>query len=339
MTSENMSGAKRRERLLAQLADGNFHSGEVLAKRMRVSRSAVWKVISSLRELGIEVQAVQKQGYRLPKAVDLYDAADIENEFSSEARQSLERIDVLLQVDSTNHYLSSNTPPELGRAALCVAETQTAGRGRRGRSWTAPFGTGICMSLAWTFAESPPTFSALSLAVGVAIARVLRAHGANDVKLKWPNDIVWQARKLGGILIEMRGESVGPSQIVIGLGLNMRMPAQVRLELAKQQATLIADLYEILRDRTPTRNVLVAAITTELLTALQLFSSKGFGPFRDAWHQLDSLANVPVRVLSANEVVEGIARGVASDGALLVDVAGQQQRFVSGDVSLRAAKV
>jgi len=338
MTSESSSGNKRRERLLAQLADGNFHSGEVLAKRMRVSRSAVWKVISSLRELGIEVQAVQKQGYRLAKSVDLLSTAEIEKQLATGARPLMERVEVLLQVDSTNHYLSSSTPPEPGRAILCVAETQTAGRGRRGRSWVAPFGSGICMSLAWTFAESPPTFSALSLAVGVAIARVLRAHGAQDVKLKWPNDIVWQGRKLGGILIEMRGESVGPSQVVIGLGLNTRMPSQVRLELAKQQATLIADIYEILREHTPTRSALVAAITTELLATLQTFANKGFEPFVDAWHELDSLANAPVRVLSANAIVEGVARGVASDGALLVDVAGRQQRFVSGDVSLRAAK-
>src|SRR5690606_2169756 len=156
----------------------------------------------------IEIQSIPRQGYRLPHAVDLFDRVAIETAASARARQALVRTDVLLDVDSTNRFVMEiEEPLEAGRAQLCVAELQNAGRGRRGRSWTAPFGGSLCMTLGWQFAEAPPTFTALSLAVGVAVVKALRSLGASEVALKWPNDLIWHGRKLGGILIEMRGES------------------------------------------------------------------------------------------------------------------------------------
>ena len=216
-----------------------------------------------------------------------------------------------------------------GHAQVCVAEIQSAGRGRRGRTWLAPFGSGLCLSLAWSFEESPPTLSALSLAVGVAVTRALRRFGGDSVQLKWPNDLVWNARKLGGILIEMRGESSGPTRVVIGLGLNLRLPPTTRLDLAKQQATLVTDLHEILGEKTPGRNALLSAVIDELLITLQIFERQGFEPFAEEWRNYDGLRDANVRVLRANEVINGIARGSAPDGALLVEVDGQVQRFVS----------
>jgi BirA family biotin operon repressor/biotin-[acetyl-CoA-carboxylase] ligase len=167
--------------------------------------------------------------------------------------------------------------------------------------------------------------------------KALQRFGANGAGLKWPNDLVWQNRKLGGILIEMRGESAGPAHVVIGIGLNMQMPASVRLKLAEQQAALIADVHEMLRDRTPTRNVLSGALVEELIRMLQVFAERGFAPFADQWHQMDTLANAQVKVMSGSGTIFGTARGVETDGTLLVDVNGQLQRFVSGEVSLRAA--
>ena len=138
----------RRQRVLALLSDGEFHSGEKLARRLRISRGGVWKIVSSLRELGIDVQSIPRQGYRLPHAVDLFDKAAIETAASPQARRALVRTDVLLDVDSTNRFVSDiGEPLEAGSAQLCVAELQNAGRGRRGRSWTAPFGGSICMTL------------------------------------------------------------------------------------------------------------------------------------------------------------------------------------------------
>jgi BirA family biotin operon repressor/biotin-[acetyl-CoA-carboxylase] ligase len=192
--------------------------------------------------------------------------------------------------------------------------------------------------MSWQFVEAPPTFSALSLAVGVAAVRAFRRLGIDGVGLKWPNDLIWAQRKLGGILIEMRGESAGPAQVVIGIGINMRMPAQVRIMLAEQQAALIADVHEIMRERTPARNALVATLVEEVTRMLQTFGEKGFEPFAEEWRRLDTLSDAPVRVISGTETTFGRARGVELDGTLLVDVDGQLRRFASGEVSLRAAR-
>jgi len=328
----------RRQRLLALLATGAFCSGEQLARKLRISRGGVWKLIRTLQALGVNIESVPRQGYRLPRAVDLFDAKAIGEELSPAIRQVVDPLEVLLTVDSTNRHVAEHATNPPGTTHVCVAEVQNAGRGRRGRSWVAPFGGGICMSMAWQFVEAPPTFSALSLAVGVAAANALRRLGVEGVGLKWPNDLVWQHRKLGGILIEMRGESAGPAQVVIGLGLNVHMPATVRLQLAEQQAALISDIHEIMRERTPSRNALVAVLVEEITRMLQTFSAHGFKPFAEEWQRLDTLADAPVRVISGTETVFGRARGVELDGTLLVDVEGQLRRFASGEVSLRAVR-
>ena len=329
-------GESRRHRLLALLSDGEFHSGERLAKRLRISRGGVWKIVSSLRELGIDVQSVPRQGYKLPRAIDLYDRSAILAATSAEAQAALMRADVLLTVDSTNRFIADiEDELEPGRVQLCVAELQTAGRGRRGRSWMAPFGSGICMSVGWRFAEAPPAFSVLSLAVGVAVVTALKKLGAAELGLKWPNDLVWSGRKLGGILIEMRGESAGPAHVVIGIGINVRMPTVIRLLLAEQQAALISDLYEIMRERTPDRNRIVGAVLSELVTTLKIFAQEGFAPFHATWRELDVLVDAPVKVMNGAQTTLGTARGVDVDGTLLVDVDGELQRFASGDVTLR----
>ena len=328
----------RRARLLALLATGEFHSGERLAKRLRISRGGIWKLIHSLQAMGIDIESVPRQGYRLPRAVDLLDRNAILAQMSSESRALLEPLDVLLTVDSTNRYVAEHAANPPGKTHVCVAEIQNAGRGRRGRSWVAPFGCGICMSLGWQFLEAPPTFSALSLAVGVAAVRAFRRLGIEGIGLKWPNDLIWQQRKLGGILIEMRGESAGPAQVVIGIGINVRMPGTVRLMLAEQQAALISDVHEIMRERTPPRNALIAMLAEEVAKMLQTFGERGFEPFADEWRRLDTLADAPVRVISGAETTFGRARGVDLDGTLLVDVDGQLRRFASGEVSLRPAR-
>jgi BirA family biotin operon repressor/biotin-[acetyl-CoA-carboxylase] ligase len=328
----------RRARLLALLATGEFHSGERLAKRLRISRGGIWKLIRSLQAMGINIESVPRQGYRFPRAIDLLDRNAILAQMSSAVREVLDPLDVLLTVDSTNRYVAENAANPPGTTHVCVAEIQNAGRGRRGRSWVAPFGCGICMSMSWQFVEAPPTFSALSLAVGVAAVRAFRRLGIDGIGLKWPNDLIWQQRKLGGILIEMRGESAGPAQVVIGIGINMRMPAQVRIMLAEQQAALIADVHDIMRERTPARNALIAMLVEEVTGMLQTFGEKGFEPFAQEWRRLDTLSDAPVRVISGTETTFGRARGVDLDGTLLVDVDGQLRRFASGEVSLRAAR-
>jgi BirA family transcriptional regulator, biotin operon repressor / biotin---[acetyl-CoA-carboxylase] ligase len=328
----------RRMRLLSILASGDFCSGEQLAKRLRISRGGVWKLIRSLQAMGIDIESLPRRGYRLPRAVDLLDREAIAAEIAPAVRELIDPLDVLLTVDSTNRHIADHAANWPGTTPVCVAEVQNAGRGRGGRAWVAPFGCGICMSMGWQFVEAPPTFSALSLAVGVAAVGAFRRLGIEGVGLKWPNDLIWERRKLGGILIEMRGESAGPAQVVIGLGINVRMPAAVRLMLAEQQAALIADVHEIMRDRTPSRNALVAMLVEEVAKMLQAFSERGFDPFLEEWRRLDTLADAPVRVISGTETTLGRARGVDRDGTLLVDVDGQLRRFASGEVGLRPAR-
>lgn len=329
--------APRREQLLKLLASGECQSGETLAKQLNVTRAAIWKLVSNLKELGVEIQSVQRQGYRLPRAIDLYDVEHIRSYLSVADNANVQRLDTLLTVDSTNQYVSDHPSSVAGQAVVCVAEIQQAGRGRRGRSWLAPFGSGICLSLGWLFDPAPPTFSALSLVVGIAITRVLHQLGAHEVGLKWPNDVLWRGRKLAGVLIEMRGEPEGPAHVVIGIGLNMHIPVEVRAKLADTQAALATDLHEVLDLHMPKRNLLVAALTTELLSCLRTFSQYGFAPFITEWLQFDALRGTEVKVMIADRNVYGRAHGVATDGSLLIETSAGMQSFVSGEVSVRAS--
>lgn len=329
----------RRRRLVALLADGGFHYGQTLARKLRMSRGGIWKLVQALREMGVQIESLPRQGYRMAHPIDLLSREEVLASLPPETRAKLIELDVLLTVDSTNRYLGDLAAPEPGRARVCVAEVQTAGRGRRGRSWLAPFASGICFSMAWQFAELPPGFPALSLVVGVAAVRALERFDAREIGLKWPNDLVWQGRKLGGILIEMRGESAGPAHVIIGIGINMRMPADVRIELAKHHAVLVADVHEVLRERCPSRNALIAALIEELTKALESFARQGFDGFIDQWRMLDVLQHASVKIVNGDQTVFGIASGVDRDGALLVEVDGELRRFISGEASVRKQEV
>ena len=326
----------RVQSLLALLADGKPHSGSGLARTLRISRSAIWKLVGALRDLGVPVESLPRVGYRLPRPVDLLDASVMLAEL--DRRHILvESFDVPLTTPSTNQHLADLDAPSPGAMRVCATEVQSAGRGRRGRTWSAPFGSGICLSVSWQFAEPPPDFSALGLVVGVAVARSLTALGFADVQLKWPNDLVWHHRKLGGILIEMRGEAGGPANVVIGMGINVRMPADARLELAKQNAVVLADLHEMTDRTLPPRNDVIVAVLTELAKVLPVFSQQGLAPFRGDWERFDAIANSAIKVFTQAAPVVGQARGISNDGALLVVVDGRLHEFVSGEVSVRTA--
>jgi BirA family biotin operon repressor/biotin-[acetyl-CoA-carboxylase] ligase len=214
-----------------------------------------------------------------------------------------------------------------------LSELQHAGRGRRGRRWIAPFGAGVALSVAWTFSDGAGALSALSLGVGVAVARALARAGARGVTLKWPNDIWLRDRKLGGVLIELRAEASGPAHVVIGVGVNVDLPAAARCEIEAGgvRVAAVADACAA----APSRNLIAGAILDELLSMLGQFEREGFAAFRDAWTALDALSGRPARVLLGRTVISGTARGVDQEGALLLDTGDRVQRFVSGEASLR----
>ena len=319
--------------LLVLLADGRLHSGEWLAKELGVSRAAVWKGMERLRTLGLEVQALPRRGYCLSSAVELLDARRIAAELGPHRRPQLRKLELLFEVDSTNSRLLAAVPPPPGFADAALSELQHAGRGRRGRNWIAPFGAGIALSMAWTFGEGAGALSALSLGGGVAIARALSRAGAAGVALKWPNDIWFKDRKIGGVLIELRAEAGGPAHVVIGVGINVVLTAAARREI-EAGGVRVASVADACAE-TPSRNLVVGAILDELLSMLGRFEQEGFAAFREAWTALDALHGRPARVLLGESVISGTARGVDSEGALLLETPDGVRRFVSGEASLR----
>src|SRR6202022_1956874 len=241
--------------------------------------------------------------------------------------------DLKFEVDSTNTRLLAALPPPVGAAGGVFRELQHSRRGRRGRRWIAPFGAGVALSVAWTFSDGAGALAALSLGVGVAVSRALVRAGAQGITLKWPNDIWLRDRKLGGVLIELRAEASGPAHVVIGVGVNVDLPAAARREIEADgvRVAAVADACAV----APSRNLVAGAILDELLSMLRQFEREGFAAFRDAWTALDALSGRPVRVLLGDTVISGTARGVDQEGALLLDTGDRLQRFVSGEASLR----
>jgi len=226
--------------LLVLLADGRLHSGEWLASQLDMSRAAVWKGVQRLRGMGLDVVVQPRRGYRLSEPVELLDAQRIGAQIAPERSRLLRKLELLFEVDSTNTRLLGNPAPPPGSADACFSEIQHAGRGRRGRRWIAPFGSGVALSVAWSFGEGARALPALSLAVGVAVARAAQRAGARGVTLKWPNDIWFAERKIGGVLVELRAEASGPAHVVIGVGVNAALPAAARREIEAGGACVAA---------------------------------------------------------------------------------------------------
>ncbi len=329
----------RHGELVRRLADGEWHSGEALAAALGVTRAAVSKQVRALRAWGLEVESVPRRGHRLALPLDLLDAATVRVRIGTATRQHLRHLEVHDDIESTNSRLLAvgDLPP--GRFDACLAEWQSAGRGRRGRGWLAPFGAGLCLSCSWQFREPPSDLSALSLAVGVAALRALAVAGVTGVRLKWPNDLLAGERKLGGILCELRAEAAGPAYVVVGLGLNVRLPEAARAAIAAASATAGGLAPAALADlgSPPSRNDLAARLLDALCAMLVEFEAHGFGPFQREWSAADALAGRPVRVVAHHGDRAGIARGIAADGALLVEIDGRAERVTSGEVSLRIA--
>jgi BirA family biotin operon repressor/biotin-[acetyl-CoA-carboxylase] ligase len=319
--------------LLVLLSDGELHSGEWLAKELGQTRAAVWKGVQRLRAAGIEVHALARRGYRLANRVELLDAQRIRAELTAECRAHLHDLELLFEIDSTNTRLLAAPPPAPGMADVCVSELQYAGRGRLGRRWIAPFGGGIAMSLGWTCSDVVRTLPALSLGVGVAVSRALSRAGAQGITLKWPNDIWFRDRKIGGVLIELRAESGGPAHVVIGVGINVSLPEQARREIEAGGVAVAAAADACATP--PSRNLVAGAILDELLSMLVQYERFGFSAFRDEWSALDGLKDRPALVTVGGTAILGVARGVDSDGALLLETQERLQRFVSGEASLR----
>jgi BirA family biotin operon repressor/biotin-[acetyl-CoA-carboxylase] ligase len=326
----------RRAGLVALLADGELHSGEVLARALGVTRAAIAKQVQSLAGWGLEVEAVARRGYRLGQPLEPIDAAALAARLAPETRARCESLELHEELASTNSHLLAAPAPAPGRFRACLAEYQSAGRGRRGRAWLAPFGSGICLSFAWQYDASPGDLGTLSLATGVAVLRALGRHGVDGLALKWPNDIQRHGGKLGGILSELRFEAAGPAHVVIGIGLNVRLPDAFAAQVALGGGVPPADLADL---GPPSRTALAATLLDSLTAAAARFGADGFAPFAAEWRAADALLDRPVRVHGAGTGAarDGVARGIDARGALRVEFAGGVESLTAGDVTLRVA--
>jgi len=321
------------QRVFQRLDDQSFQSGEALAADLAVTRAAVWKAVEQLREIGVTLDAQTNKGYRLAPGVRALSADRIQALLPADVRERIEALLVEWTLESTNTKLLEALPPAAGRAAIVLTEHQTGGRGRRGRGWVAPPGGAICLSLGWQYPDMPADLSALSLVVGLCVVNALAELKVPGVQLKWPNDLVTGHGKLGGILIEMRAESGGPVHVVVGIGLNVILDDAARA--AVKAAGNVADDIRSHHTPVPDRNAIVAALLARLVPALEGFPRHGLAPHLDAWHACDTLRDCEVRVENAGEIVGGVARGIDSHGALLVETPSGVRRYISGEVSVR----
>ncbi|MGY0555545.1 biotin--[acetyl-CoA-carboxylase] ligase [Vreelandella sp. 2A-K22] len=323
--------------LMRLLSDGEVHSGEQLGEALGISRAAVWKQLKKLEALGVEVVAVKGRGYQLSQRLEPLEGAKIVERLPAQARHHLARLFVEDQLPSSNEYLRQRFEQGAGHGEVCLVELQTAGRGRRGRVWSTPWGQSLMLSLGWRFESGIAVLEGLSLAVGVVVAQVLEQHGVAP-KLKWPNDILLSEQgdgpgdelgKLAGILIEVTGDAAGPCEVVIGMGMNLWLPAAQRAAIDQPVAALFERLPDI------SRNQLASDVMSGLLAMLANFEQHGFAAWRDAWNQRHAYAGLPIRVIQGQQTSDAIAGEVDESGNLWVAENGHSRRLAGGEISVR----
>ncbi|WP_061707570.1 bifunctional biotin--[acetyl-CoA-carboxylase] ligase/biotin operon repressor BirA [Pseudenterobacter timonensis] len=311
--------------LIGILADAEFHSGEQLGERLGMSRAAINKHIQTLRDWGVDVFTVPGKGYSLPEPIQLLDEKLIRSQLDGG------NVTVLSVIDSTNQYLLDRID-QLQSGDSCVAEYQQAGRGRRGRKWFSPFGANLYLSMFWRLEQGPAAAIGLSLVIGIVMAEVLHDLGASDVRVKWPNDLYLNDRKLAGILVELTGKTGDAAQIVIGAGINMVM-RHVESEVVNQGWINLQEA-----GITIDRNTLAARMIGELRSALRIFEQEGLTPFLSRWEKLDNFIHRPVKLIIGDKEIYGTSRGIDAQGALLLEQDSIIKPWVGGEISLRSAE-
>ncbi len=339
-----------RSAVLRLLADGGFHSGTDMGQHLGITRAAVCKAIRSLTDAGLDIHRVTGRGYRLPQPVRPLDRRAILRHLGAQARDVRDRLTLLEETGSTNRYLLERAHLASFAGAVCLAEAQAAGRGRRGRQWVATPYHNILLSMGWRFPAGPGIVAGLSLAAGVAILRALEDYGVRGAALKWPNDVLWvapgvlppatlahpcaaQERKLAGILVDVQGEATGPSLVVLGVGLNGYIGSHDAARIDQPWT----DLHTI-TGAPVDRNRLAALVIRELRDMFQQFADKGLAAFRDEWQRRHLYHGRRVRLLAGEREIIGTVEGIDAHGALLLrDARGNTRAYHSGEISLRQA--
>jgi BirA family biotin operon repressor/biotin-[acetyl-CoA-carboxylase] ligase len=311
------------------LADGRWHGQAEIESRL-AAPARLGTGLRTLEALGLPVQRGPGRVYRLSERLEFLESSAILSAMDHDSRTILSGIEIRDVLDSTNRYL-------LDRAALlpggwaCLAECQLAGRGRRGRAWFSPLAANLYLSILWLPANESQKPAGLSLAIGVAVARAVEEAGGVGIGLKWPNDLLWEGQKLGGVLVEAISGASGPSRLVVGIGLNVRMPAGVPAGAIDYPWT---DLHAVL-GRPASRNRTAGRLLHHVLMAIRDHEVWGLRPFLHEWSRLDVAAGKPVTLRRADQTLRGVALGVTQAGELRLFHDGDIRHYASGEVSLR----
>ena len=326
--------SKLQDNILAVLNDGAIHSGEALGLALGVSRTAVWKQLQKLYAIGLPLESVKGNGYRLARGFELLSAADISAQLKALHGQKPRQIEVFHSLDSTNTFVREQMATRAYAGSVVFAESQTAGRGRRGKEWLSPYGASIYMSVLWDFEQGAQALEGLSLGVGVAVRRAILELGLADISLKWPNDIYMGGKKLGGILLEMIGDPAGQCSVVIGVGINVSMPAGTGQNIDQPWTDLSSESSAPI-----SRNTLAAGLIDQIFTLLADFETVGFAAYRDEWQSADVYHGLECSISTPRESVSGVVLGVDDGGAVRMRLDdGTIQRFIGGELSLRLIK-
>lgn len=322
----------RQRELLELLADGSFKSGQALGDSLDLSRAAIWKLVERCRaNFDVAIDAVPGKGYRLKQPIEFLDSNRILPALSESSRAALADLAVHDQLASTNTWLMQRAGSSKPSGSACLAERQTAGRGRRGRTWISPFGRNIYLSLLWRFNFSPIELGGLSLAAGVGVALALVEMGVDGVGLKWPNDLFWDRRKLGGLLIEVAGETQGPTAVVCGVGLNTDLTSDDGRSIDQPWS----HLREIFGERAVSRNDVAAVVLSRLIWVMREYEQRQLEPFLPLWRRFDLYVGQPIEVRVGHDVLRGIHSGIDDSGSLLLAHDGGIASFRAGEVTLR----
>ena len=314
-----------RGNLLSILNDNTFHSGETLGVTLGISSAEISNHIKVLNTLGLDILSVRGKGYCLSQRLMLLNTQKIREQLDSTHSADVEVLNV---IGSTNQYLKDKSI-DVENGHTCLAEAQTAGRGRHGRKWVSPYAASLYLSMHWSFSGGYSVLGGLSLAIGVAIVDALNQCGVQGIQLKWPNDIYAQGKKLAGVLIEVEGQIGSNCKAIIGVGLNVALPKNV--QIIDQPWIDLAQLTDPLINR----NFLAGTLINELARSLTLFERDGLKPFISKWRALDIYANKAVKLIIGTQSITGINQGIDENGAILLETEQGVKAYHGGEISVR----
>lgn len=318
--------------IISLLADGKSRSGQEIGDLLKITRSAVWKIMHKLSELGIPVERNQGKGYRFTRPVQLLDKDTVWQLLTPETQLQIPYFELIDSVESTNDSMLKLIKDGKPSGSLLLSEHQTKGRGRLGRTWHSPYAANIYLALSWRFIKDTSELSGLSQVIALALLRALSESGVDGLSLKWPNDIYHDDKKLASIVIDMLGESHSTTTSVIGVSVNVSMcPEQNAIDQPWTDIHTITAQF-------PDRNQLCAAILNSVYSALTQFKGEGFTPFVESWSKHDHLLRKPILAFNTQEAFSGTALGLGTKGELLIETEDGIIPFLNGTVRLQPIK-